>query len=311
MAFAGCTGSVPIPQKVLVGSFYSFPQKSHTKYKECFVACQRMIRKSIGRFMTTEVILMEKNNKKTKDQLKGEKWKKVLWKLGLQLKFKNFQSFQITCSVLCQAPRYLDANWLCLLKPDYFTVNLIQKELIGVIPIFERITHPPKVITQSNQISLPPQALPADVAVAAVPCTVGTNAGWRSKRSLERLGILKRNKETQYALYSWVTHKFTLISVSSSPGPAKNNSTKKKFSFIVFLIKWYEQSHQHYKKAESYSGEVLKITSCQTSPAFRLASENKVSLTYLLWALILQRGQQLQRYSHFFLIRCLGMLMWK
>lgn len=236
MAFAGCTGSVPIPQKMLVGSFYSFPQKSHTKYKECFVACQRMIRKSIGRFMTTEVILMEKNNKKTKDQLKGEKWKKVLWKLGLQLKFKNFQSFQITCSVLCQAPRYLDANWLCLLKPDYFTVNLIQKELIGVIPIFERITHPPKVITQSNQISLPPQALPADVAVAAVPCTVGTNAGWRSKRSLERLGILKRNKETQYALYSWVTHKFTLISVSSSPGPAKNNKK------INFLLKYFLSS---------------------------------------------------------------------
>lgn len=236
MAFAGCTGSVPIPQKVLVGSFYSFPQKSHTKYRECFVACQRMIRKSIGRFMTTEVILMEKNNKKTKDQLKGEKWKKVLWKLGLQLKFKNFQSFQITCSVLCQAPRYLDANWLCLLKPDYFTVNLIQKELIGLIPIFERITHPPKVITQSNQISLPPQALPADVAVAAVPCTVGTNAGWRSKRSLERLGILKRNKETQYALYSWVTHKFTLISVSSSPGPAKNNKK------INFLLKYFLSS---------------------------------------------------------------------
>lgn len=42
-----------------------------------------------------------------------------------------------------------------------------------------------------------------------------------------------------------------------------------------------------------------------------LASESKVSLTYLLWVLVLRRGQQLQWYSHFCLIRCLGMLMWK
>lgn len=77
MAFAGCTGSVPIPQKVLVGSFYSFPQKSHTKYKECFVACQRMIRKSIGRFMTTEVILSwKKTTKKPKISLREKNGRK-------------------------------------------------------------------------------------------------------------------------------------------------------------------------------------------------------------------------------------------
>lgn len=74
MAFAGDTGSVPTPQKVLVGSFYSFPQKLHAKYKDCFVVCQRMMHRSTGTFMTTEVILVEK--KPTKDQNKGEDGRK-------------------------------------------------------------------------------------------------------------------------------------------------------------------------------------------------------------------------------------------
>lgn len=43
----------------------------------------------------------------------------------------------------------------------------------------------------TTAVNLPPQALPADVAMAGVLCTVGTNAGWRSKRSVERLGMLK------------------------------------------------------------------------------------------------------------------------
>lgn len=47
----------------------------------------------------------------------------------------------------------------------------------------------------------------------------------------------------------------------------------------------------------------------QSSNLFLL--ESKISLTYLLWVLVQQRGQQLQWYSHFFLIKCLGMLMWK
>lgn len=53
-------------------------------------------------------------------------------------------------------------------------------------------------LRQSNQdMSSPPQALLADVDIAGVLCTVGTNAGWSSKRSLERLGMLNKKWERE------------------------------------------------------------------------------------------------------------------
>lgn len=125
MAFAGHTGSVRMPQKVLVCSFYSSLQKLHTKYKDCFVVCQRMMHRSIGRFMTTEIILVEKKKQQKKINLR-EKMEESTLKIRsaiIILKFSELSNY-LLCTLT--GSKISGCKKFCLLNPDYFTVNLIQ-----------------------------------------------------------------------------------------------------------------------------------------------------------------------------------------
>lgn len=174
----------------------------------------------------------------------------------------------------------------------------------------------PSCSQSNNCVSSPPQALLTDVDIAGVLCTVGTNAGWRSKRSLERLGMLCEEKKEEET-WRYVTG-FVFCEHSYQPPyqPISNSRMKPVIKHLLLTdtkiavkTPW---KHQQKVLLEKYLGsncnQCFEWSHSQVQPLLLL---QKVSLTYLLWVLVLRRGQQLQWYSHFCLIRCLGMPMWK